>query len=232
MWTCDCDKNGKFSHQLFNLKPTTVNSDDTCTRCGNYAVWDCGNKRAKAGTHTDKKVTLFNLTDGSSTKYNDLKQASIAAGYSTAYTVSDRFKSGKNKSMFSKDKNVMLVLGHHDELPEEELERYLPRTVYAFDYESGEFLDSAPIKKLSKKLKISVETIRHNLRRGTDCAGKKYIFSYNKDFDVVKYRKAVEIPEGFSEVKWRQDVISYDDNELGVDYKEDTYGTWKELLYS
>lgn len=233
MWSCDCDENGKFSHQLFNLQPTEVNKDETCIRCGNYAVWDCGTKRAKGGTHLDKEATVFFLKSNKRKFCKDLRDAASVSGYKNSNTLSQAFKNKDQGSLYSKESDIIVVLGNHKELPEDILDRYKPRTVYCFEANTGELLHEAPLSKITKLTKCSKVTIQNNLRRQTLRTKNNYIFSYNKNFKPVEYLKTMEYSEDLSgSVSWRQDIIDFDESELGVSVIVDYYGTWKEKLYS
>lgn len=231
MWSCECRDDGTFDVRLFGLRPTSVNKEDICLRCGNYAVWDNQNDmRKEGGTLLDKTVTVFKLKEGEFKYFTDLYEASIYAGYSSKHALPKKLK--ELDLWYSKALGSLALVGKHDEVPEEYLKYTRPKIVFAFSYKTGEMLAKGLLAQVAKELGEKETTIVSNLHRGSIKSKKGVVYSRRENFNVEGYKAAMEIPSDNDSMRWRQDVISYDDNELGVKFKEDTYGTWKDLLYS
>lgn len=232
MYKCDCDENGNFSDSLFNLKPTEVIEDGVCVRCGNYARWvNKEEEKSERGTYTNTKLTVFKLREGEFKQFDNTIKASKYAGYSGYYSLSQKIKKDE-LPCHSTTLGVLVVKGHIDKIPQNYLKYNKPKKVFAYCYETGKLVAEGSIKELSKKLKEKENVIVSNLGRQTIKTKKGLIYSRNKNFNVRTYRDAVEAPVDDDFLKWRQDVIDYDESELGVNYEVDNYGTWKEKLYS
>lgn len=232
MYKCDCDENGKQSHQYFHLIPTEVKEDGICVRCGNYARWvNPEEEYAKKGDLQFKKVTVFKLKEDEYRQFNDTHKASNWAGYSTPYAIGQKIKK-RTLPCHSSTLGILIVEGHIDEIPEKYLKKNKPKKIYAFSYDKGELLGKGTIKYLSKKFGESEEVITRNLARESIKTKKGVVYSKKPSFDLEGYKRAMELPTDFDAPKWRQDVIDYEESELGVTVETDNYGTWKELLYS
>jgi len=234
VYKCDCQDDGKFDARYFDLRPTKVMGDGTCIRCGNYAVWENQEtKRADNGEHTEKVVTVFKLDTGESKQFDHLVEASYYLGYKSKYTLANGLKGGK-EFFYSKMHKGVAIVGRHTKIPEKVKKAMSPEIIYAFSHETGKMVKKGTMEELVKKLKIKRSIILSNLCRSTIQTKCGHIFSKNSDFDVEAYKNSVETPSSFDnfEINWRQDVISFDQEELGVEVVTDYYGTWKEKLYS
>lgn len=231
MWSCDCQEDGTFDSRHFSLKATEIDKDEVCVKCGNYAVWDnLEDMRKDKGALLDKSVTVFRLKEGVHKYFTDVHKASIYAGYVSKHALPRNMKNKKH--WYSKNLGTLTIIGNHKEIPLEFKQFAKPKKIYAFDYNTGELLASGIVSKVSKKVGELESTIMSNLQRGTIKTRKGIVFSENKDFNLEGYKAAMEIPSENDFANWKHDVISYDDDEMGVKYEEDTYGTWKDLLYS
>jgi len=232
MYKCDCDDDGNFSHNYFNLRETVVDSEGICQRCHCYAKW-CNEEETRASNNSlkDVKLTVFRLNTNERKHFNNSYEASEWAGFSVKSAIGRFVKEGR-LPYHGTTKNIVIVEGHVDNIPENIIKEKLGITYYAFDYDSGELLAEGTAKALVKKTKDTLNSIHNNISRNSIKSTNNIVYSKNRDFDLEGYKRAMELPSDFDAPKWRQDVIDFDDSELGVAAEVDYYGTWKEKLYS
>ena len=86
---------------------------------------------------------------------------------------------------------------------------------------------------MQKKFGYSKYVIVSNLNRTTIQTKEGLIFSRSDTFDVGAFRRSVELPDDqMVGPQWQEEVLSYEDSEMGIEYVYDTYGTWIDLLYT
>lgn len=235
MWQCDCDKHGVV-RPSFAMSATTVNAEEQCTRCKNYAVWVKDEAiRGDDGSVVNQKVTVFKLKSKTQMYFDNLKDASNWIGFKSEVSLVSQLSKGK-KHYYSRQFDAAVSVGHHRKIPSELQVLIEANTAYCFDTKTGKMVTKGYIDDLSSELGLKRSSIISSIHNQHINKKTGYIFSYNKNFDVFNFKSGeVEykrtMTNRMSYVN-HSEFTAYDDKELGVSYTKDTYGTWQDLLYT
>lgn len=242
MWQCDCDEHGVV-RPSFAMSATTVNEEEQCVRCKNYAVWVKDDAvRADDGACIHRKVTVFRLTNNTFKHFDNLKEASEWIGYKSNESLS-RGLGAKKKYFYSSPKRVAVCEGYYTKMPYELQQLVEKHLLYAICFETGKLLAQGTYDELAKALDVPKPSVVASVKRGYVNKKCNCVFTSNKNFNLEAFKASKG--KGFSSNKthiaakltknkpvFHSEFTSYDDNELGVSYTKDTYGTWQDLLYT
>jgi len=234
MWHCDCDKEGKHG-QSVTLNRTSVDDQAICQRCKNYAVWVRPDQKiVDVGDVVNQKITVFKLTNDTVHFFDNLVDASIYAGYKNKTALASAFSNGK-KYYYSSPFRMAYCIGHYSQIPYELKQMVEKHLIYCFKYDSGDIIAKGTYDELSKELEVPKQSIIAAYHRGYVNKKLNVVFSSNKNFNLTAFKTSRsglnKLKIGTKDTPTFNDFLEYEDTELGVSYKKDTYGTWQDLLY-
>ena len=225
MWMCTCGKGKSLNHDHISYKKVKVDSDNVCQNCGYYAVWITD----YYGSETEKEVTLVKKNT------EDLKIMTTkeVAKFLGMMYVRLRFPAS-GAPYKPKNKDYVVFPRVLTELTEEDKKHVYDTIYYCFNKEGEIVYQTDSINKMTKLTGDKKEIIIANMRAQTFQTKNGYIYRDKKDFNVKKFLSSKRDfnQESLLDYSWKGDIMSYDNEELGVSYEPDYYGTWKEKLYS
>lgn len=225
MWLCSCNKKGKNetdNHTI--MRPTTVNEENICTKCGFYAFWS--NDHQKHGDTLQKLCTVVKLN---SYEFEVMTIQEMSKKLSA--NSSNFCKRAKLKKPFKPKSGTHVVFFEVlDKIPTEYKKYIFDDVFFVYDLEGNQVLKSSSLKQISEYTKDSIPSINVNLRGETFHSKNNFIYRKNApDFNVKEYIDTTKLN---SDVDYCFIYDSIDIDDIKVSYQIDHYGTWKEKLYS